>query len=207
MNTRAESRCERPAEKIPLVDADVQFWPETELGIEDDKLLEEFIQTTEWRQEQITVYGKPYLQPRLSAWFGDFPYRYSGITLQPAPWTPTLLELRRGIEALVEHEFNSVLLNYYRDQHDGMGMHSDDERELGPEPVIASFSLGATRDFSLRHKSRRDLKTFKLPLASGSLLVMRGQTQKHWRHGIAKIKSNCGPRLNLTFRTILQTPG
>jgi alkylated DNA repair dioxygenase AlkB len=157
---------------------------------------------TPWRQEEITVYGKPYLQPRLSAWYGDLAYSYSGIRLEPLPWTPTLLEIKRRVETLVKHNFNSVLLNLYRDQHDGMGMHSDDERELGPEPAIASLSLGEERTFLLKHKSRKDLKTVKLTLPSGSLLLMQGQTQQHWRHGINRERQVCAPRLNLTFRTI-----
>ena len=193
-------------ESLPLADADLCYWPQIDAGIDTDALLQELIETTDWRQETITVYGKAYRQPRLSAWFGDCSYRYSGITLQPTPWTSTLLDIKSRVEVLAEHEFNSVLLNYYRDGTDSMGMHSDDERELGKEPVIASLSLGETRNFSLRHKSRKDLQSFKLPLESGSLLVMRGPTQTHWRHGIAKSRQACGPRLNLTFRKVFGNP-
>ena len=111
--------------------------------------------------------------------------------------------MKHRVEAFAEHEFNSVLLNYYRDQNDSMGLHSDDERELGPEPVIASLSLGETRTFLLKHKTCEALKTYRLALPSGSLLVMRGTTQSHWRHGIAKCKAKRGPRINLTFRKVL----
>jgi alkylated DNA repair dioxygenase AlkB len=189
-------------ERLPLIDADLQLWRQVNLGRSYDCLLQTLIDDTAWRQEEITVYGKPYLQPRLSAWYGDLAYSYSGIRLEPLPWTPTLLNIKRQVEALVEHEFNSVLLNYYRDQNDGMGMHSDDERELGPQPAIASLSLGEARSLLLKHKSRKDLKTVKLALAAGSLLLMQGETQQYWRHGINKQRQPCGPRVNLTFRNI-----
>jgi alkylated DNA repair dioxygenase AlkB len=189
-------------ERLPLIDADLQLWRQVNLGRSYDCLLQTLIDDTAWRQEEITVYGKPYLQPRLSAWYGDLAYSYSGIRLEPLPWTPTLLNIKRQVEALVEHEFNSVLLNYYRDQNDGMGMHSDDEHELGPQPAIASLSLGEARSLLLKHKSRKDLKTVKLALAAGSLLLMQGETQRYWRHGINKQRQPCGPRVNLTFRSI-----
>jgi len=189
-------------ERLPLIDADLQLWPQVDLGRSYDSLLQAIIEDTAWRQEEITVYGKPYLQPRLSAWVGDLAYSYSGIRLEPQPWTSTLLHIKLRVEALVEREFNSVLLNYYRDQDDSMGMHSDDERELGLQPVIASLSLGEERRFLLKHKSCKDLKTIKLALPAGSLLLMQGDTQKYWRHGINKEKQPCGPRINLTFRNI-----
>jgi alkylated DNA repair dioxygenase AlkB len=189
-------------ERLPLPDADLSFWRQMDLGRPCDSLLQELIESTDWRQEEITVYGKSYLQPRLSAWHGDLSYSYSGIRLEPLPWTPILLDLKARVEALTGNEFNSVLLNYYRDQNDSMGMHSDDERELGPQPAIASLSLGEERRFLLKHKTRKDLKTVKLVLHSGSLLLMRGDTQQYWRHGINKETRSCGPRINLTFRAI-----
>jgi len=193
---------ELESENLPMPDADVKFWRHVDLGLDSERLLQQLIDDSVWRQEKITVYGKPYLQPRLSAWHGDLSYSYSGIRLEPLPWTTTLLEIRHRVENLVEHEFNSVLLNYYRDQKDKMGMHSDDEAELGPQPVIASLSLGETRTLLFRHRSRKDLKTLKLALPSASLLLMRGDTQKHWRHGINAEKHSCGPRINLTFRAV-----
>ena len=190
-------------ERLPLADADLLLWPQVDLGYPGDSLLRQLIDDTEWRQEQITVYGKPYLQPRLSAWHGDLSYRYSGIRLEPLPWTPILQQIKLRIETLTGLDFNSVLLNYYRDENDGMGMHSDDEGELGQRPAIASLSLGEARDFVLKHRFRKDLDTVKLPLASGSLLLMQGDTQRYWRHGINKLRRPCGPRLNLTFRKII----
>ena len=192
-----------PVDYLALDDAEIRLWRQVTLGHDYDELLQRLIDETRWRQERITVYGKPYLQPRLSAWHGDLSYRYSGIRLDPLPWTPLLQQLRRRVESLTGLEFNSVLLNYYRDQNDAMGLHSDDERELGPRPAIASLSLGETRDLVLKHRTRRDLRTFKLALESGSLLLMQGPTQQHWRHGINRLKRTCGPRLNLTFRRIV----
>lgn len=194
------------AEAIPLVDGELLLWRRIDLGVEAERLLRELIDESAWRQERITVYGKSYLQPRLSAWHGDRGYRYSGIRLEPAPWTPLLAALRQCIETLTECEFNSVLLNYYRDHNDSMGMHADDERDLGARPAIASLSLGARREFRLKHRTRHDLPAVRLPLTSASLLLMRGATQRFWKHGIPRQRAACGPRVNLTFRFIV-APG
>jgi alkylated DNA repair dioxygenase AlkB len=191
-------------ERLPVTDADLSLFRQIDLGRTYDGLLHELIDSIAWRQEEITLFGKTHLQPRLCAWYGDreSTYAYSGISMEPRDWTPTLLNIRQRIESLVGHEFNSVLLNYYRDHQDSMGMHSDDEVELGQNPVIASLSLGEERSFLLRHKYRKDLKTIKLSLPSGSLLLMKGDTQRYWKHGINKEKQPCGARLNLTFRCI-----
>lgn len=194
-------------ERLALPGAELVFWPRVDLGRDTDELLRRLIDSGEWRQERITVYGKPYLQPRLSAWYGDQSYRYSGIRLEPLPWSPLLLELKHRVETLTGLEYNSVLLNYYRDGNDGMGMHSDDEPELGPQPAIASLNLGETRDFVMRHRHRKDLETLKLPLPAGSLLLMQGDTQRNWRHGIRKLRRACGARINLTFRRIITPQG
>jgi alkylated DNA repair dioxygenase AlkB len=84
-----------------------------------------------------------------------------------------------------------------------MGMHSDDEPELGRNPTIASVSLGAQRTFVMKHKFRRELKSVHLPLDHGSLLLMKGATQHNWKHGINKLSGPCEPRVNLTFRRIV----
>ena len=191
-------------EHLPIADADISLYQQVDLGQSYDDLLHELINDTVWRQEEITLYGKTHWQPRLSAWYGgkEINYCYSGISMQPRPWSQTLLRLKARIESLVARSFNSVLLNYYRDHRDGMGMHSDDESELGKQPVIASLSLGEERTLLLRH--RYDSNTLKLPLPSGSLLVMKGSTQSYWKHGIMKQKQRCGPRVNLTFRTIFK---
>ena len=194
---------DHPEQDLPLVDAELTLWQRIDLDRDDDELLRDLIERCHWRQERVTVYGKSHLQPRLVAWYGDASYRYAGLRLDPLPWTPGLQAIRTRIEALTGHRFNSVLLNYYRDQNDRMGMHSDDERELGTQPVIASLSLGETRVLVLRHKTRKDLQRVRIPLPSGSLLLMRGDTQRHWRHGIDRQTTPCGPRVNLTFRLVV----
>lgn len=153
-----------------------------------------------WSQRSIIVHGRKVAQPRLTAWYGDASYTYSGIRNDPLPWTPLLLEIKATIEGLLGIEFNSVLLNLYRDGRDSIGYHSDDEKELGPEPIIASLSFGAERIFAFRHK-RAEYGDVSVNLTDGSLLVMLGETQKNWLHGIAKVKE-AGPRINLTFRRI-----
>ncbi len=191
-------------EPIALPDADVALLRQLDLRGESAALLDELISTIPWRQEAITLWGKRMLQPRLVAWHGDpgLAYTYSGLRLEPEAWTSTLQHLKSVVEDAVGTAFNSVLLNYYRDRNDSMGLHSDDEPELGDNPVIASLSLGAERVFVLKHKSRRDLRAVKLPLPPESLLVMKGPTQAHWKHGLQKERRACGPRVNLTFRVI-----
>ena len=194
-------------QQLAMADGEICLWQQVDLGQDYAQLLAQLIADSAWRQDEVTLFGKTYLQPRLSAWYGDQAYSYSGLQLQPRPWNATLLGIRKRIETLVGHPFNSVLLNYYRNHHDRMGMHSDNESELGAEPVIASLSLGATRDFRLRHKTRKDLPTVKLALGSGSLLLMKGKLQRHWRHGINAQRQPCGARVNLTFRQVLTQPG
>lgn len=188
-----------------IEDAEISFARRVNLGEPPDDVLLELIEGTPWRQEAVTIYGKKRMQPRLIAWYGDAGqrYSYSGIALEPLPWTDTLARMRTVVQDIAHERFNSVLLNYYRDHRDSMGFHSDDEKELGPTPVIASLSLGATRTFVLKHKTRPELNPVRLELPSGSLLLMKGLTQKNWKHGINKQSRPCGPRVNLTFRRIV----
>ncbi|MES2258805.1 MAG: alpha-ketoglutarate-dependent dioxygenase AlkB [Pseudomonadota bacterium] len=186
---------------IPIDDGELYFMQRLPLALDNDAILGRLIAETDWRAENITVWGKTHPQPRLTAWHGDARYRYSGLTLEPLPWTPLLQQIRQAVEQASARRFNSVLLNYYRDERDSMGFHSDDETELGPDPAIASVSFGEARTFILKHK--RLPKTVKLALGDGSLLLMAGALQHHWRHGINKEKSPRGPRVNLTFRHIL----
>ncbi|MDP9109867.1 MAG: alpha-ketoglutarate-dependent dioxygenase AlkB [Pseudomonadota bacterium] len=169
--------------------------------------LYELINTTVWRHEQIVLFGKRYWQPRLVAAHGDpdTAYTYSGLTLPMHPWSPLLARIKQDIERACGCRFNSVLLNYYRDQHDSMGWHSDDESALGPAPVIASLSFGARRIFKLRHKTRADLATLSLALEDGSLLMMEGTTQRYWKHAVEKQRDASTARINLTFRQINPT--
>ena len=191
-------------ERLGIEDAEISLVRQIDLGEPREDVLMELVRETPWRQEPVTIYGKRHLQPRLIAWYGDAgqSYSYSGIVLEPLPWNKILSRLRDLVQDLVHEHFNSVLLNYYRDHRDSMGFHSDDERELGPTPIIASVSLGATRTFVLKHKTRAELKPIRLELPSGSLLLMKGLTQKNWKHGIDKQSKPCGPRINLTFRQI-----
>ncbi len=185
---------------IPLEDGALAMLAQLPLSFSNEQVLARLIAETDWRCELVTVWGKQHRQPRLTAWHGEAAYAYSGLTLVPLPFSALLLEIKAAVELACDRRFNSVLLNYYRDQHDSMGMHSDDEAELGPEPAIASLSFGATRTFILRHKTTR--RTLKLDLTSGSLLLMAGSTQANWSHGMNKQSRPAGPRVNLTFRNI-----
>jgi len=185
---------------IPVADGELAMLPQLPLAASNADVMAQLIADTPWRSEIVTVYGKQHPQPRLTAAYGDAPYTYSGLTIHPLPWTPLLLSIKEAVESASSHAFNSVLLNYYRDERDSMGMHSDDERALGRNPVIASFSLGATRTFILRHKTTK--QTIKLDLPDGCLLIMQGALQHHWQHGINKLTKSLGARLNLTFRSI-----
>ncbi|WP_020655228.1 alpha-ketoglutarate-dependent dioxygenase AlkB family protein [Massilia niastensis] len=188
---------------LPIDDGELAWLAQLPLPWTNADVLARLIAETPWREETVVVYGKRHLQPRLSAWYGDAAYRYSGLTLAPAPFTPLLQALRAAVEDVTGHDYNSVLLNYYRNGCDSMGMHSDDEPELGPAPVIASLSFGAERVFILRHK--RSKQTIRLPLSGGNLLVMSGFMQQNWLHGINKTTKSLEPRVNLTFRKILST--
>ena len=161
-------------------------------------------QELRWEQTPITLYGRTLLIPRLNAWYGDAGsgYAYSGASFAPRPWTETLAALRGRLERDTGARFNSVLANLYRDGADSVAWHSDDEPELGPEPTIASVSLGASRRFSLRHKTSR--RTLAVELADGDLLLMSGTLQRHWEHQLAKTRRDLGPRINLTYRQVIQ---
>ena len=185
---------------IPIEDGELALLPQLPLPISNAEVFARLLADTAWRIETVVVYGKRHPQPRLTAWHGEASYTYSGLRLAPLPMTPLLVQLRAAVEAATGHRYNSVLLNYYRDGADSMGMHSDDEPELGPAPAIASLSYGATRSFVLRHK--RSKRTLKLDLSDGNLLLMAGAMQQNWLHGINKTARQTGPRLNLTFRYV-----
>lgn len=186
---------------IPIEDGALALMARLPLPYPTDEVFRRLRDETPWRQDSIVLFGKQHLQPRLTAWYGDASYTYSGLRLDPLPWTPLLAEIRAAVETACGVRFNSVLLNYYRNERDSMGMHSDDEPELGPEPSIASLSYGATRSFVLRHK--RNKRTVKLDLHDGSLLLMSGKLQSNWLHGINKSARAIGARLNLTFRYVV----
>jgi len=170
---------------------------------EADRYFNTLRDEVEWKQEETLLYGRRQPIPRLTAWFGDSQgtYTYSGIKMTPMPWTEVLAEIRDRTGVVAETEFNSVLLNLYRDGQDSVGWHADDEPELGPEPTIGSVSLGATRRFHLRPKDG-SLETVSVELHHGDVLVMRGPMQHAWQHQLPKTQRAIGPRINLTFRIV-----
>src|SRR5262245_31485322 len=188
---------------LDLPGGDVVFYPAFFPPAEADRLFRELVDTTAWRQESITLYGKPIPIPRLTAWYGDegTGYIYSGIVNEPLPWTPALLEVKRAVEVPSGTTFNSVLLNQYRTGQDSVAWHSDDEKEFGENPMIASVSFGGTRTFQFRHKKRKALRA-SVELTHGSLLIMRGATQHNWLHQIPKTAKEVAERINLTFRVV-----
>lgn len=189
---------------LDLLDADVEYTPEFYQNEHAWQLFELLLEQTEWRQDRLNVYGKEHLAPRLSCWYGEswMDYRYSGHTMTASVLTPLLLDIKNEVEKQSGNLFNSVLVNYYRDGRDSNGWHSDDEPELGENPIIASLSLGAPRDFHLRHKVDKSRK-HTMSLEHGSLLMMRGLTQSRWQHQLPK-RANANGRINLTFRTIIE---
>ena len=168
-----------------------------------DVTLDEVLKGISWRQDTITMYGKTHPLPRMTAWHGEpgIHHSYSGIQMVAVEWTPVLLKLKLQLERELNTPFNSVLVNYYRDGSDHMSYHSDDEKELGPNPTIASLSFGETRSFQLKHKFNSD-KKISIAITNGSLVVMKNELQHFWVHKIAKTTKKIGPRANLTFRYI-----
>ncbi|MFT4197628.1 MAG: alpha-ketoglutarate-dependent dioxygenase AlkB [Pseudoxanthomonas sp.] len=168
------------------------------------RLLQALAAGIDWQVHRIHLFGRWVDSPRLSCWIGDAGarYRYSGVGFDPQPWPPALAEVRGRLARELGVPFDSVLANLYRDGHDAMGWHSDDEPELGPAPVIASLSLGAARRFVLRrrddHRVRREFV-----LEAGSLLVMRGRCQTDWQHALPRTRRPVDARINLTFRRVL----
>jgi alkylated DNA repair dioxygenase AlkB len=188
----------------PMPDAEVIIYRNFFEESESDQLFKELRNSLNWRQDTIKMFGKEFNLPRLTAWYGDEgkAYKYSGINMNPEPWTPALLRIKNRIEENAKVEFNSVLINLYRSGKDYVSWHSDDERELGDNPVIGSISFGEKRRFQLRHKQRKDLDKVEVSLTNGSFLIMRGSTQHFWHHQIAKTSKELEERINLTFRFI-----
>jgi len=194
---------DQPKTVVINTDGEVIFYPNFFNTQESDRLFSALHSSVKWRQDTIYFYGKTIPLPRLTSWYGDEgkSYIYSGIQQHPEPWTPTLTSIKLKAEAISKITFNSVLINLYRDGKDSVSWHSDDEPELGKNPIIASISLGGTRRFSLRHKTSKDYK-IDIDLPKGSLLLMKGETQHFWKHQIAKTAKSVEPRINLTFRVI-----
>lgn len=189
--------------KVLLPDADIEYIEGLYSVEEATELFTVLQQSLDWRHDDIRMFGKTMKVPRLQAWYSDneLTYRYSNMTLASKPWTATLATLKERISDYCQHDFNAVLVNLYRDQRDSVSWHSDDEAELGNMPIIASLSLGAARDFQLKHIDNKEKLT--LSLSTGSLLIMRGDTQRFWQHCVPKRAKEIEARINLTFRKII----
>lgn len=183
--------------QVDIPDSKVYLLP----YIQKDGIYKRLLDETPWKQREMNMYGKTILQPRMTAWYGDKAYSYSGIKNEPLPFTELLLDMKNQIEYFTQQEFNSVLLNYYRNGSDSIGFHSDNEPELGDNPYIVSLSFGTTRTLIFKHL-RGEHSDCKVDLYNGSMLIMAGDTQKNWKHGINKTKDT-GGRINLTFRKIM----
>ena len=188
---------------LKLKDATVLYYPNFFNLSEADTYLSKILSNTKWQQDTITVYGKTYQQPRLTALYANNnkSYSYSNIVMHPHNFTNTLLEIKQKVETKTNTHYTTCLLNQYRNGQDSNGWHADNEKELGEDPIIASISFGAERIFHLKHKTGSNLK-HKLILQHGSLLLMKEGTQRHWLHQLPKTKKDIGKRINLTFRYI-----
>ncbi len=189
---------------LPMQDAKVTFYQSFFNSKESDEVFTILLSEINWRQDKMKLYGKEIDLPRKTAWYGDRnkSYTFSGIHLNPEPWTPTLLKVKQRIEEIAEVQFNSVLLNLYRHGSDGISWHTDAEPELGENPVIGSVSFGGARRFMFRHRQDHELKA-EVELTHGSFLLMAGETQHFWQHQIPKTSRQVEPRINLTFRDII----
>lgn len=184
----------------------LDFEPEWLTATEAGRCLHAVRAEVTWGEREIVLYGKRILQPRLVGWAGEVAYRYSGQTLEPRPFTETVRALTERVNHFAGTRFNHVLLNRYRDGRDSMGVHSDDEPELGPDPVVATLSLGSARRLTLTPRRPSDGERRSLELPSGSLLLMRGACQRRFRHGIPREPRVTEERVSLTFRLIVRAP-
>ena len=189
--------------RLPLIDAEVIYYPSFISSTKAHSLFKTFQEETQWSQDPITLFGKTYPQPRLTALYGNNgrSYSYSGIKMYPLPFNKSHQNLISMLRKIEPTEFTTLLLNLYRNGQDSNGWHSDDEKELGRNPVIASLSFGANRIFHFKHKELKK-ERYKLTLKHGSLILMKGTTQHHWQHQLPKTKRIQEPRINLTFRRI-----
>ena len=171
--------------------------------VDSNKLLKKLISDLPWESMAIKMFGKDITIPRLQCWVGDkgCDYKYSGKKFNRQDWPADLIMIREKIYKELNIDFNSVLVNYYRDGMDSMGWHSDDEKELGPNPTIASISLGSERDLVFRNKINKEV--LPIPQTHGCLILIDGKTQKNWQHAIKKTRKVIGPRINMTFRNII----
>ncbi|MBL4679529.1 MAG: alpha-ketoglutarate-dependent dioxygenase AlkB [Pseudomonadales bacterium] len=194
-------------QSLKLQDAEVRLFPNFFSANESDHFFNMLLAEIDWCQEEMKMYGRIHKLPRLMAWYGDsahnLQYEFSGIRKNAIKWSEDLLQIKKRIQPHIDTKINSVLLNLYRDEKDGVAWHSDDEPELGRAPTIASISFGQEREFQLKHKKISNLR-HSMILPNGSLLIMSGSTQRHWQHQIPKRTKGMTPRINLTFRTVMR---
>jgi alkylated DNA repair dioxygenase AlkB len=194
-----------PSEKITfdLPDAEIEYFPNFFDLEKANELIQKLQTEVPWQQDDITVFGKTHLQPRLTALYGNEgkPYGYSNIIMQPKAWSPLIMYIKNEIEEVCQQNFTTVLLNNYRNGKDSNGWHADNEKVLGRNPIIASVSFGSERVFQLKHNTIVDAKQ-NILLEHGSLLLMKGTTQHFWKHQIPKTAKPIDARINLTFRII-----
>lgn len=194
--------------RIPLVGGAWLHHDPGWLGREEaDAALAALRDELRWEQREIVIFGRRILQPRLIAWAGDLGYRYSGQTLEPRAFTPTAHRLLARARAQCDVPFNHVLVNRYRSGDDSMGLHADDEPELGPDPVVAIVSLGTTRRLVIKPRRTQDRRRHDQELGHGALLVMGGTFQRHYVHGLPRQARTPGERISLTYRRLLRPPG
>lgn len=185
-----------------LDDSEIQYVANAFTAREADRLFQSLLDVIPWRTATLTIAGQKRPLPRLQCWMADQgrSYSYSGLKLSPHPWNPDVLRIKARLEQLCEHSFNSVLLNYYRDGSDSVSWHADDETELGPNPIVASVSLGAQRTLEFKPKFNLTTPKKQIVLGSGSILIMGKTIQNNWLHQLPKISGTIHPRISLTFR-------
>ncbi len=196
-----ESMLDEPINILPC-DGIANYYGEIIATTEADSYFSALMKEIDWRRDQAIIFGKHIETKRKVAWYADHPfnYTYSNVTKYALPWTQNLLVLKRLVEQQSGESYNSCLLNLYHSGEEGMAWHSDGETDLKENAAIASLTLGAIRKFSFKHKQNKEVVS--LMLKAGSLLVMKGETQKHWLHRLPPTKKVLEPRINLTFRTI-----
>jgi alkylated DNA repair dioxygenase AlkB len=191
--------------KLAIPDGEVFYWPDYFAQAQCEQWFHSLRENIQWQQDNIKLFERWSKIPRLHAWYGEplTVSEYSGIRMIPKPWLPELLEIKQQCEKKLNSEFNCVLVNWYRDGQDCVGWHSDNEPEYGDAPTIASVTLGASRDFDMRHNQSKE--KFRITLQQGSLLVMQGRTQRHWQHCVPRRAQLTEQRINLTFRKVINS--
>lgn len=194
---------DQPVNLLPS-DGEVYYYPAVFSEAERNEYFNILFSGIRWKQEPVKIFGREILQPRLTAWYGDpdKSYTYTGLTMQADQWVHPLIDIKKIADQYSGVESTSALLNLYRDGNDGLGWHRDNEKMLGTEPVIASVSLGAPRLFQLRNYHNKQ-QVISIELEPGSLLIMKGASQKNWEHRVPKSKNEHGARINITFRRVI----